>query len=72
MRLSIKGQIYTIVVLLQPSIWDEINGDAVTGTLELLKGHASAPVHIVQAGHKLVALAYNEWKQRILALQGGS
>lgn len=69
-RLSLRGRTYTLVVLLQPLAWDAINGDTVDGTLETIQQQSSTPIRIRQAGHVLVALAYTEWKRRMLALQG--
>lgn len=70
MRLFVQGQSYTLVVMLQPPAWDEINGDTVDGTLKTIVTQFPHPVRIKQGLHELVALDYAEWKGRILRLQG--
>jgi hypothetical protein len=69
-RLWVRGQISTLVVLLQPPVWDTINGDTVDGNLDDLAGLLPVPVRIRRRGHELVVLDYDEWKRRILRLQG--
>jgi hypothetical protein len=68
-RLFAQGHAYTLVVLLQPSAWDE-NGDTIDGRLETIVMQLPTPIRIRQARHELVALDYAEWKRRILTRQG--
>jgi hypothetical protein len=69
-RLSVGAHVNTLVVMLQPSAWEQINGDTVAGDLETLAQHFPAPVSVQQCGHNLVILDYGEWKRRILRRQG--
>jgi len=69
-RLWARGRVSTLVVLLQPPAWDTINGDTVDGDLDDLTDLQSSPVRIRRRGHELVVLDYDEWKRRILRLQG--
>jgi hypothetical protein len=69
-RLFVQGQSYTLAVMLQSSAWEEINGDTILGTLGTLVTGFPYPVRIKQGVHELVALRYDEWKRRILRLQG--
>jgi hypothetical protein len=71
-RLFSQGRPYTLSVMLQLPAWDEINGDTIEGTLETAVAKFPHPVKIRQGIHELVALDYDQWKQRILRLQGGS
>jgi hypothetical protein len=69
-RLWIRGQRYTLVVLLQPEAWDTIDGDTLAGSLENAADLLPAPVRIRHQGHELVVLDYVDWKQRVLRYQG--
>ena len=69
-RLSVGIRVYTLVVMLQPPAWEQINGDTVAGDLETMVQQFPAPVCIQYRGHNLVVLDYNEWKRRILRWQG--
>jgi hypothetical protein len=71
-RLTFKGAVYTLVVMLQPESWKKINGDTTPGTLDTLLDHVPAPVAIRHRGDDLVVLRYDSWKQRILLQQGGT
>jgi hypothetical protein len=71
-RLSVGARVYTLVVMLQPSAWTQINGDTVAGDLETAIDLFPAPVSIQHRGHNLVVLDYNEWKRRILRQQGAA
>lgn len=71
-RLFVRGRPYTLAAMLQPSAWDEINGDTVAGTLTSVVTQFPNPVRIKQGIHELVALDYDLWKKRILRLQGES
>lgn len=70
-RLMVKEQEYTLVTMLQPEAWDQINGDAVPGDLTTLAQQLPAPVAITHRGRHLIVLDYNEWKRRVLRMQGG-
>jgi hypothetical protein len=69
-RLFTQERAHTLVVLLQPPAWDKIDGDIVVGHLDTIVKHLSAPVRIQRHGHELVVVDYEEWKRRILRLQG--
>jgi hypothetical protein len=69
-RLSVGIRVYTLVVMLQPPAWVQINGDTVMGNMETLVQQFPAPVRIEYRGHDLVLLDYEEWKRRILRRQG--
>jgi len=69
-RLFTRGRARTLVVLLQPQVWDIIDGDAVPGRLDAVVEQLPAPVRIQHRGHELVVMDYGEWKRRILRLQG--
>lgn len=68
-RLFVEGRSYTLAVMLQPEVWEEINGDTVAGTLDAAVALFPDAVRIKKRGHELVALDYSEWKSRILRLQ---
>jgi hypothetical protein len=69
-RLFAGEQVYTLVVLLQPLAWDTINGDTVPGQLDTVLEQLPIPVRIQHHDHELVVIDYDEWKRRILRLQG--
>jgi hypothetical protein len=71
-RLIVREQEYTLVTMLQPEAWDQINGDTMSGELSTLTQGFPAPVAITHRGHRLVVLDYNAWKQRVLRVQGGT
>ncbi len=71
-RLFSRGQVYTLVVLLQPPMWGKINGNTIEGHLDAVVEQLPKPVRIRHRGHELVVVDYNEWKKRILRLQGES
>ncbi len=58
-RLVVQKQDYTLVTLLQPDAWEQINGDTVSGELEALTRHFPAPVAITHRGHRLVWITMN-------------
>ena len=64
------GQLYTIVVMLQSASWDKINGDTVDGHLSSVLQQLPRPVRIRSDNHEFVVIAYDEWKRRILRIQG--
>ena len=70
MRLLVRGRKYMLVVLLKPAAWDTIDGDTVPGDLDTVVDRLPAPVRIRHHGHELVVVDYDEWKRRILRLQG--
>ncbi len=61
----------TFIAMLQPEVWEELNGDTVTGTLETITRDLNTPVNINERGQTLIVLGYEEWKVRILRQQGG-
>lgn len=69
-RLVTRGHVHVLVVLLQPQTWDIINGDAMAGHLDTVVEQLPAPSRIRHRGHELVVVGYEEWKRRILRLQG--
>ncbi|MFP4441311.1 MAG: hypothetical protein ACLFVO_29110 [Chloroflexaceae bacterium] len=71
-RLFVENRVYTMVVFLQPSAWDTINGDTVESSLEMIIQHLPRPVRIRYQGHELVVMDYEEWKQRIARQQGAA
>lgn len=70
-RLTVQEQAHTLVALLQPGAWKQINGDTISGDLAALPRHFSVPIAITHRGHRLILLDYNEWKRRVLRRQGG-
>jgi hypothetical protein len=58
--------------MLQPDVWEELNGDTVVGTLDAIRDNLSTPLRISERGVTLVVLSYEEWKARIRRQQGGS
>jgi hypothetical protein len=69
-RLVTRGHVHVLVVLLQPQTWDIINSDAMAGHLDTVVEQLPAPSRIRHRGHELVVVGYEEWKRRILRLQG--
>jgi hypothetical protein len=69
-RLFTRGRAHTLAVLLQSPIWDIINGDPVPGHLDTVVEQLPAPIRIQHRGRELVVMGYDEWKKRILHLQG--
>lgn len=70
-RIWRSGQARTFVAMLQPDVWEELNGDTVAGTLDMLQDNLSTPLRISDRGQTLVVLSYEEWKARIYRQQGG-
>ena len=70
-RLFARGHTRTLVVLLKPTAWDIIDGDTVPGHLDTVVDQLPAPVRIRHSGQELVVVDYDEWKRRVLRLQGG-
>jgi hypothetical protein len=71
-RLWLRGRAYTMVVLLQPPAWEQIDGDTVAAALEAVANLLPAPVSIHHRGHALIVIEYDDWKLRILRLQGAN
>ncbi len=71
-RLIVREQEYTLVTMLQPEAWEQINGDTVSGELSTLTQGFPTPVAITHRSHRLVVLDYNAWKRRVLRLQEGT
>lgn len=71
-RIWRSGQAHTFVAMLQPDVWEELNGDTVAGTLDMLRDNLSTPLRISDRGQTLVVLSYEEWKTRIHRQQGGN
>lgn len=69
-RLFARGRVRTLVVLLQLPAWDIIDGDTVPGHLDTVVEQLPAPVRIRHRSRELVVVDYEEWKRRILRLQG--
>ena len=69
-RLQLRRRTYTLVVLLQPLVWERIDGDTMEASLETLDDFLPAPVRIEHRDHALVVIEYDDWKERILRLQG--
>jgi hypothetical protein len=70
-RLFAQGHTRTLVVLLKSAAWDIIDGDTVPGHLDTIVDQLPDPVRIRHCGQELVVVDYDEWKRRILHLQGG-
>ena len=70
MRLFAQGLTHMLVVLLKPAAWDIIDGDTVPGHLDTIVDQLPTPVRIRHYGQELVLVDYDEWKRRILRLQG--
>jgi len=69
-RFANQGRFYTIVVMLQPSAWEAINGDTVDGDLSSVLKQLPRPIRISSDTSEFVIIEYNEWQQRILRRQG--
>lgn len=69
-RLFTLERVHTLMVLLQPPVWDIINGDTVSGDLDTVAEQLPGPVRIRHRHHELVVVSYEDWKRRILRLQG--
>lgn len=69
-RLFTRERAYILVVLLQPQIWAIIDSDTVLGHLDTVAEQLPTPVRIRLHDAELVVLGYDEWKRRILHLQG--
>lgn len=69
-RFASRGRTYTVVVMLQPTAWDVINGDTVDGDLASVLQQLPLPVRVQSNNYEFVMIAYNEWKRRILRRQG--
>ena len=63
--------VQTLVVMLQPAAWEQIDGDTVVEDITALTRQPLTPVAITHHRHHLVTLDYEEWKRRVLRRQGG-
>ncbi len=59
----------TLVVLLQPHAWDQINGDTIKSVLEEATKQFPSPVMVQIEDRPIVIMEYNVWKERVLAKQ---
>ena len=59
----------TLVVLLQPRAWKQINGDTLQALLEEATKHFPAPVMVQIENRPIVIMEYNVWKERVLQKQ---
>lgn len=59
----------TLVVLLQPLAWEQINGDTIKTTLEAATQQFPAPVMVQIEDSPIVIMEYNVWKERVLHRQ---
>lgn len=57
------------VVIMQPAVWDKIDGDTQAAELEQAVTLLPQPVAIIVKGQGLIVVEYNLWKEKILALQ---
>jgi hypothetical protein len=59
----------TLVVLLQPHAWDQINGDTTRSALEEASQQFPSPVMVQIEDRPIVIMEYNVWKERVLQRQ---
>jgi hypothetical protein len=59
----------TLVVMLKPHAWEQINGDTIKANLEEASQHFPAPVMVQVADRPIVIIDYNIWKTRVLKQQ---
>lgn len=59
----------TLVVLLQPHAWDQINGDTIRSALEEASQQFPSPVMVQIEDRPIVIMEYNIWKERVLQRQ---
>jgi hypothetical protein len=59
----------TLVVLMQPLAWEEINGDTIKAALEEATQQFPAPVMVQIEDRLIVIMEYNVWKERVLQKQ---
>ena len=59
----------TLVVLMQPHAWDQINGDTIKSILEEATKQFPSPVMVKIEDRPIVIMEYNVWKERVLAKQ---
>lgn len=60
---------YTLIVMLQLEIWQEIDGDTITGVLYEATRHFPRPVQVKLETGYLVVADYTIWKEKILKRQ---
>ncbi len=59
----------TLVVLMQPYAWDQINGDTIKALLEEATKQFPSPVMVQIEDRPIVIMEYNVWKERVLQKQ---
>ena len=59
----------TLVVMLKPQAWEEINGDTAEARLEEATQQFPAPVTVQIADRPIVVIDYNIWKDKVLRRQ---
>jgi hypothetical protein len=63
------GRVRTLVVFLQPEMWQTIDGDTLLVLLTKIATHLPDALRLVYEGHELVVVDYALWKQKILQYQ---
>ena len=61
----------TLVVMLKPHFWKQINGDTVKTSLEQATKPFPAPAMVYIKGRPIVVIDYNVWKTKVLKVQQG-
>ena len=61
----------TLVVMMKPQSWEQINGDTVETTLEQATKQFPTPAMVQIKGRPIVILDYNIWKRKVLNKQQG-
>ncbi len=59
----------TLVVLMQPWAWEQINGDTLKALLEEASKYFPSPVMVQIENRPIVIMEYNVWKERVLQQQ---
>ena len=59
----------TLVVLMQPHAWEQINGDTIKAILEEATKKFPSPVMVQIEDRPIVIMEYNVWKERVLQKQ---
>lgn len=59
----------TLVVLMQPYAWDQINGDIIKAILEEATKQFPSPVMVQIENSPLVIMEHNVWKERVVQKQ---
>lgn len=61
----------TLVVMMKPRSWRQINGDPIETTLEQATQQFPAPAMVHIKDRPIVIIDYNEWKRKVLKKQQG-